>query len=104
MTDYDTAELLEAFDNDYNSADDVSAPIAKCMAFIRDNTGLLGNYNAGDVKLNAGGTTVMVTARSSTMRTDLHQWVQDQSDLKISTIGIKKRRDATVPYLEIKAD
>jgi len=102
MAEHKGAEVLEAFDHDFNTASEIPASIMKCMAFIKDNTGLLGDYNTGKAKLNVSASVVMVTARSSRMRTDLLQWIDEQDDLKIGQVSIKSMAGGdTVPHIEI---
>lgn len=103
MADHNVSELLDAFDHSYDS--EPSDAILKVMAFIRDNTGLLGDYNPGKARLNTSGTTVMVTSRERrfSSHSPLLSWLNEQDDVEITYIGVKSMSGGEKhPHVEIK--
>jgi len=101
-------DLAEQFDYDPQTYDisDIPSPIVDAMEYIDGNTGLLGDYNSGIVRLAEGGQTIQWYARGtyfSDHNTLLH-WIQ-QSDLPImlAIVGDRTHPDTgeKVPYAEL---
>ena len=102
------AELAEQFDLD-DSFDPGRIPdeIVEAMEYIRDNTGLLGDYNTGIARLAEGGEVIQVYARRRYLSSHdrLILWVQkpEQEKILFGQIGHRQHPETGEPttYVEI---
>lgn len=101
-------ELLEKFQaHDSVDVDDVPEPIMNVMRYIDNNTGLLGEYNNGLVRLVEGGRTIQWHPRRRKFSTGdrLLQWVQTEAEGvmfgQVATRNHPLKDDETGGYIEI---
>lgn len=107
----DTDELTELaaqFDlnTDRNDPDDIPQPIVRVMEYIRENTGLLGDYHDGTVQLAEGGQTIQWYGRGRLFsdHNDLLRWLQlvpEADDVIFAIMGIRHVDGDPTPYAEI---
>jgi hypothetical protein len=110
MNDEELRTLAERFDfdNDNFSVDRIPEAIADAMVYIADNTGLLGDYNDGVVRLVEGGEKIQWYARGRyfSQHDNLIHWVQmEHHGLLLGTVGIRPApgpgEGDMMPYAEI---
>jgi len=100
-------ELIAQFDtHDQIDPDRVPDELVEVMEYIRDKTGLLGDYNQGIVKLaNAETIQWYPRGRIFSAHDDLLHWIQEpeQSDVIIAQCGTRLHPDTdeTTGYIEI---
>lgn len=107
--DYDDelTELAEKFGlPDAIDPQDIPEGIERTMWYIERNTGLLGDYHDGVVRLGEAGSIIQWYARSryASSHDDLLQWVQMENDeVMLGQVGYRTRSEevGTQTYIEI---
>ena len=110
ISDDELAELAEQFNANLNhyDVDDIPTEIVDVMLYIADNTGLLGDYNTGLIRLIEGGQKLQWYARNDRYfsdHSDLLHWLQkpEQSEVILAIVGARNHPETgeKTPYAEI---
>lgn len=105
MNDDELRDLAAQFDYEHD-LDNIPSEIVEVMEYIDENTGLLGDYNQGLVRLVRAGRKIQWYPRSTyfSSHDNLLQWVQmEADDVMLGTVGTRTHpeTDETVGYIQI---
>lgn len=106
MSEDDITELAEQFDLSTDDTDDIEPELVDVLRYIRDQTGLLGDYNQGRVNLAEGGRIIQWYGRDRYLsnHNKLLHWVQCEAEgVHLGVVGVRphpKTADSC-PYAEI---